>query len=114
MAALKAGSKNRVMIYYPCEGGGSEPDMRWAHDGERTIQGLMKFGADILPQGPFRHLASINQNVRVRAPALKNTQGKWVPVILTHGIGGTMSYFSTICKDLVSQGHVVFSLEHND
>jgi len=25
-----------------------------------------------------------------------------------------MSFFSTILKDLASQGHIVFSLEHND
>jgi len=25
-----------------------------------------------------------------------------------------MSWFSTICKDLASQGHIVYCLEHND
>lgn len=25
-----------------------------------------------------------------------------------------MSWFSTLCKDIASQGHIVFSLEHND
>lgn len=25
-----------------------------------------------------------------------------------------MSFFSTIIKDMVTQGHIVFSLEHND
>jgi predicted dienelactone hydrolase len=39
---------------------------------------------------------------------------KLVPIIFTHGIGNTMSTFSTILKDLATQGHVVFSLEHND
>lgn len=25
-----------------------------------------------------------------------------------------MSWFSTICKDIASQGHIVYSIEHND
>jgi Platelet-activating factor acetylhydrolase, isoform II len=33
---------------------------------------------------------------------------------MTHGVGNTMSWFSTICKDFASQGHIVFSVEHND
>lgn len=39
---------------------------------------------------------------------------KVVPVIFSHGIGNSMTFFSTIIKDMASQGHVVFSLEHND
>lgn len=35
-------------------------------------------------------------------------------MIFSHGVGNTMSWFSTICKDLASQGHIVFSIEHND
>ena len=55
------GAGNRVTIYYPTpkEDKGQYKDYRWAHDGEHTIKGLMKFGADILPKGPFRHIESI-------------------------------------------------------
>lgn len=35
-------------------------------------------------------------------------------MIFSHGIGNTLSWFSTICKDLASQGHIVFCIEHND
>ena len=68
----------------------------------------MKFGADILPKGPFRHLESIRQNVRVNAPPAKVTKAgfdeaaKLVPIIFTHGVGNTMSSFSIILKDLAS------------
>jgi hypothetical protein len=64
MTSLKGGSSNRVMIYYPTpKDGGPYNDYKWAHDGEHTLKGLMKFGADILPKGPFRYIESIGQNV---------------------------------------------------
>ena len=121
MTSMKVGG-NRVMIYYPTpkNSKGQYNDYKWAYDGEHTIKGLMKFGADILPQGPFNHLTSIRQNVLVNAPVSrgdkteKGDEKKFVPVIFSHGIGNTMSFFSTIFKDLASQGHIVFSLEHND
>lgn len=40
--------------------------------------------------------------------------GKYVPIIFSHGIGNTMASFSTIVKDIASQGHIVFCLEHCD
>ena len=66
---MKVGG-NRVTLYYPTRKDDRESysDYKWAHDGEHTIKGLMKFGADILPAGPFRHLGSLKQNVRVNAP----------------------------------------------
>lgn len=102
MTQLKVGG-NRVSIYYPTpkDGKGDYSDYKWAYDGEDTVKGLMKFGDDILPKGPFRHLAGIRQGVRVKAP-LPEKQEKLVPVIFTHGIGNTMSFFSTIFKDLAS------------
>jgi predicted dienelactone hydrolase len=39
---------------------------------------------------------------------------KFIPLIFSHGVGNTMSWFSTILKDLASQGFIVYSLEHND
>lgn len=109
---MKAGGQNRVTIYYPAskDDKNTYPDERWAQDGDHTIRGLMKFGADILPEGLFRHLRDVRQNVKVKAKAAKVE--KAVPIILTHGIGNTMSFFSTICKALASQGHILFSLEH--
>ena len=93
--------------------------MLWAYDGDHMIKGLMKFAADLVPSGPFYHLLSVKQKVRVGAPIVKPTdddkhEGKFIPIIMTHGVGNTMSWFSTICKDFASQGHIVFSMEHND
>jgi Platelet-activating factor acetylhydrolase, isoform II len=114
---MKTSSGNRVMMYYPTDKKDlkSYKDSNWAYDGDHTIKGLMKFGADILPQGPFKHLDSIKQNVRMNAPLSTIEKiDKVVPIIFTHGVGNTMSFFSTILKDIASQGHIVFSLEHND
>ena len=92
------------MIYYPTSksDNGTYRDYKWAHDGEHTLKGLMKFGADILPAGPFRHIQSIKQNVKVNAPINKREEGKFVPIIFSHGVGNTMTWFSTIIKDLAS------------
>ena len=106
---------NRLLIYYPTPKRADKayPDMRWAYDGEHTVKGLMKFGADMVPAGPFKYLQSAKQNVRVRAPLAQVGQ-KYVPIVFSHGVGNTMTWFSTICKDLSSQGHIVFCVEHND
>lgn len=102
MTQMKTGNQNRVTLYYPSDkdDGKSYPDLKWAHDGINTIKGMMKFGADILPEGLFKHLKDVNQGVRCSAPASKLE--KAVPVIMSHGIGNTMSFFSTICKDMAS------------
>ena len=83
------------------------------------IKGLIKFGADIVPATPFYYLQSVKQRVMVDAPLVKlpdsdKHEGKFIPVIFSHGVGNTMSWFSTICKDFASQGFIVFSIEHND
>ena len=44
-------------------------------------------------------------NVRLKAPiiSLKEEKNKkFVPLIFSHGIGGSRTFFSTICKDLAS------------
>lgn len=110
MTAIKGGSANRVMIYYPTskDDNAHYSDYKWAYDGDHTLKGLMKFGADILPKGPFRYIESIRQNVKVNAPIAKVTKTgsegpqKLTPILFTHGIGNTMSFFSTILKDLAS------------
>jgi hypothetical protein len=71
------------------------------------IKGLSKFGADILPTNPFYYLLSVKQKVKYGAPAVKLPEndkhsGKFIPMIFSHGVGNTMSWFSTICKDLAS------------
>lgn len=60
MTQIKA-TGNRVTIYYPArvEGNNHYGDYKWAYDGEDSMKGLMRFGADILPQGPFRHLQGV-------------------------------------------------------
>lgn len=93
--------------------------MLWAYDGEHMVKGLMKFAADIPPASPFYFLQSVKQKVLVEAPLVKlpesdKHEGKFIPIIFSHGVGNTMSTFSTLCKDLASQGFVVYNIEHND
>ena len=100
---------NRLLIYYPTEKKTTKlyKDMLWAYDGANMVKGLMKFAADLVPSGPFYYLLSVKQRVRVGAPIVKfgeedKHKGKFIPIIFTHGIGNTMSWFSTICKDFAS------------
>lgn len=109
------------MIYYPTEAkeGSNYKDMMWAYDGEHIIKGLKKFAAGIMPESPFKYILSIKQKVMVDAPLAKlpdsdKHQGKYIPMIFSPGVGNTLSWFSTICKDLASQGHIVYSFEHMD
>ncbi len=72
-----------------------------------------------MPETPFKYMLSLKQRVKVDAPLVKlaendKHEGKYIPIIFSHGVGNTMSWFSTICKDIASQGHIVFSIEHND
>lgn len=68
----------------------------------------MKFALDILPQNPFKHLLNLKMNVRLKAPLAKlydsqeKNEGKYVPIIFSHGIGCSRTYFSSICKDFAS------------
>ena len=100
---------NRVLIYYPTPKNTDKKyrDMLWAYDGDHMVKGLMKFAADLVPSGPFYYLLSVKQKVRVGAPIVKpeaddKHKGKFVPIIMTHGVGNTMTWFSTICKDFAS------------
>lgn len=81
--------------------------MLWAYDGEDMIKGLIKFSADMMPANPFYYLLGVKQRVKVEAPLVKlpendKHQGKFIPMVFSHGVGNTMSWFSTICKDLAS------------
>lgn len=81
--------------------------MLWAYDGEHMVKGLMKFAAEIPPATPFYFLQSVKQKVLVEAPVVKlpesdKHQGKFIPIVFSHGVGNTMSTFSTLCKDLAS------------
>jgi platelet-activating factor acetylhydrolase len=113
--------QNRVLIYYPTKKDSSEryPDYKWAMDGDHILKGLVKFAADLVPQNPFYHITHLKLNVRVKAPILNLDQkdkhgGKFIPIIFSHGMGCTTTFFSAICKDMASHGHIVYAIEHKD
>ena len=100
---------NRLLIYYPTAKNQTQkyPDYLWAMDGDHMLKGLKKFAAGIIPTGPFYYLLGLRQNVKVKAPICEiqhkeAAKKKLVPIIFSHGVGNTMSWFSTICKDIVS------------
>jgi len=118
--SLKVGG-NRVLVYYPTEASDSSmfKDMLWAYDGDHILKGLKKFSAGIMPESPFKYILSLKQKVLIDAPLASLTEndkhkGKYIPMIFSPGVGNTMTWFSSICKDLASQGHIVYSFEHMD
>ena len=71
------------------------------------LKGLKKFGAGLVPIGPFYYMLGLKQNVRVKAPIIEfktkdAKKNKFVPIIMSHGVGNTMTWFSTINKEIVS------------
>mmetsp|Transcript_22913 Transcript_22913/g.35240 ORF Transcript_22913/g.35240 Transcript_22913/m.35240 type:complete len:120 (+) Transcript_22913:568-927(+) len=42
------------------------------------------------------------------------SSSKYPVVVFSHSVGQNASMFSTICKDLATQGCVVYALEHRD
>lgn len=50
----------------------------------------------------------------IQLPKSDKHEGKFIPIVFSHGVGQTNSWFSSIFKDLASQGHIVYSIEHRD
>jgi predicted dienelactone hydrolase len=46
------------------------------------------------------------------APAKK--LNKHIPIVLSHGMGGSRSNMSILCKELASYGFIVYSIGHGD
>jgi hypothetical protein len=82
--------------------------MWWANDGQHSLKGLMKFALDLLPQNPFKHLLNLKLGIRYKAPIVdfkdldSKFSKKYVPIIFSHGIGCSMTFFSSFCKELAS------------
>lgn len=78
------------------------------------MKGISKFFNSMLPEFLFYHLVEIRQGVFKDAPVLQDSQQKYPLVLFSHGVGQTCTFFSTIFKDLATQGFVVASIEHKD
>lgn len=101
--------QNRVLIYYPTEKDQKEfyPDYKWAMDGDKMLKGLYRFAAKLVPMGPFYSLTNLRLGIKVKAPLIKFGKkdkhgSKFVPIIFSHGVGNTTTWFSCILKDLAS------------
>lgn len=46
-----------------------------------------------------------------QAPILDNNE-KFPLIILSHGLGGNRTTYTTICSDLASHGYIVAAMEH--
>jgi len=40
--------------------------------------------------------------------------GDLVPIVLSHGLAASRTFFSVLCRDLASMGFVVFAIDHQD
>ena len=107
---------NRVAVYYPAdvEDPSKFRDVQWVHvDSEKFCKALSKFFFNFLPECLFKYLLEAHQNVFLSAP-ITTKAITFTPVVFSHSLAQTNTFFSTIFKDLASQGFVVFSIEHGD
>lgn len=112
----KEHGNNRVAVYYPAEVEDVSyfEDVPWVHvDSDKFCAALSKFFFNFLPECLFQYLLEAKQNVFLNAPITPRAV-TFTPVIFSHSLAQTNTFFSTICKDLASKGFVVFAIEHGD
>jgi dienelactone hydrolase len=81
-------------------------------DGQGEVKGLWKLLLEIPPMGLFGFASQLKQGIHRDAPIAE--QNTYIPVVLSHGIAGTRSNMSCLCKELASHGMIVYSIGHGD
>lgn len=122
MIGDKAGDRPiRLSVFYPIvkkkgwfSKGKDKPNKPyWAPDGENTVRGMFnnaKFSSNI-----FKFLRYTEMDCDRDAEIDDDFKGQKVPVaIFSHGIRGHRNIASGLCRELASQGFIVYSLDHND
>lgn len=78
-------------------------------DGDKILKGIVRFAMKLVPGGPFYHITNNSLNVKVGSPIIEFNESdeyikskSFVPIIFSHGVGCTTTWFSCICKDLAS------------
>ena len=64
-----------------------------------------------------RFLHDLEMDVYCNSPLSKdfeNGSNKLIPIIFSHGLQASRGFYSVICRELASQGFIVFALDHRD
>ncbi|KAF0689541.1 Aste57867_19044 [Aphanomyces stellatus] len=100
-------------IFYPVTRS-SHPFTPYLHHGQHLAVGLNTFVPHI-PAWFFTSLQNGVLSARADAPLQPSPDAAgWPVVIFSHGLGGALELYSSICQYLASEGMVVVALNHTD
>lgn len=107
-----------AQVFYPCAKMGHAARKKYAGKYMRNdaAAGLAAFIT--LPPVIFSPLINKRHHVLNQAPPhpqlVHRAAGKVPVIIFSHGLAGNADMYSITCKDLASQGYVVWAIEHED
>lgn len=80
-----------------------------ANRGPKHMMLLNKISTDFLS----KYYINASQHVPL-APPKDEASKKYIPVIVSHGIGANTTTYASLCTNLASMGYIVFAIEHFD
>lgn len=120
---LKTGNKPWVSVYYPIDKqvyeelkDNPEFNIQKMRDGFKAAEGLAR-GFNAGPHFLFRYhtqsRVQVVKNFRLHRDFTNNEKGL-IPVFFSHGLVFNRNKYSAICRELASNGCIVYSFDHTD
>jgi platelet-activating factor acetylhydrolase len=114
---------HRVRLFYPAAAANSgRGPARWlprSHAkgfADETMLGVMRFIKAPFPSvlGTLTSYVASTKLYATLDGNMAESETKFPLVLFSHGLGGSISFYSIACIDMASHGHVVAALEHTD
>jgi platelet-activating factor acetylhydrolase len=107
-----------AQVFYPAEESAAQKDPTRRYLREGVVDGLTEW-LQKFPREIFFLLEAAEHpcgeaGAPPKRPSRDDDQRKLPLIIFSHGLGGTMEFYSQFCLDLASFGFVVVALEHED
>jgi len=120
---------NEVSVFYPCDQDEyilkiQNGNALWYPHGMKSVEGSANVIKSVKPgkemytpkrKNRWLHQIQLKMQVAMGAhPSNEFKEKKLIPVVFSHGYGASRTLHSSICRDLASQGYIVFTLDHKD
>ena len=107
--------KNRGLLFYPVDKKykNKYKEPKWNLDDYHFYEGFGKMTADLVPNEPIRFLNIVTMDVKWEAPIAPEIKNV-TPIIFSHGVGGTLTMYSCLLRELASRGYAIVVFEHRD